>query len=91
MEDREMILRPVEWPRWPTLPVKRFVEHELKCGFIVAEHSDPAKPVTIYESSIYNLPNGCKTWGDVLAGIPEEKRRRYDNVDAMLADGWMVD
>lgn len=92
MDDRAMILAPQNWPRWPVLPVKRSVSFDLECGFIMAEHKEVDKPMTIYLSSIFSLPGeGCKTWGEVLARIPEEKRRRYDTLDAMLADGWMVD
>ena len=67
------------WPHWPLLPMKRRVNGDLHCGVIHAR----AKT--------------CVVLGNVFVPMALEELSaeptcyRYDSVEAMLADGWIVD
>jgi hypothetical protein len=72
------------WPSWPFLPIKR-KDNRLEnknLGFLYhdAVHSDGK--VRVYHAYMFDMP------GVKLSDIPTTE---YDSVDAMLADGWVVD
>lgn len=92
-DDREFILNPVLWPRWPLLPLKRRNDKNppFDCGLLIAV--DPAKgklATTVFCAYLFGLQNG-KTIKELLIDNPNVERIEYDNVDALLADGWVVD
>lgn len=75
------------WPRWPLLPVKRYVEGgELEVGFLCATAAPP--PAIIYMANIFALPHAT-TWRELLDAIPE--RQEYSSIEEMVNDGWSGD
>jgi hypothetical protein len=84
-DDRSMILHPVMWPKWPYLPVKRWVTEpkfggrELECGIIWT-----ATGFNVYKVNLFLMP---KTAEEFKA----TDHHAYDNVDDLLKDGWIVD
>lgn len=78
-DHRDMILHPLKWPN-AVLPLKRGSEFPYDLGVV----SVPAGVTEISESDaikvgLYNL---------FAVGGPSHT---YENVDALLADGWRVD
>jgi hypothetical protein len=84
-DDRGMILHPVLWPKWPYLPVKRTVYDDdgnwkdLDTGVIFLNTG-----FNVYRANLFALP---KT-EEEFKNLPHHK---YDNVDDLLADKWIVD
>lgn len=79
---KRLILNPDEWPVWPFLPVKRkdsSLENK-NLGFLVDEHKKDGK-LTVYHGMLFNTPMKLK----------ELPKSTYDDVDALLADGWVID
>jgi hypothetical protein len=84
-DDRAMILWPLMWPKWPYLPVKRWVTEpkfggrDLECGILWT-----GTGFNIYLVNLFLMPK-----------TPEEfkatEHHAYDNVDDLLKDGWIVD
>jgi hypothetical protein len=74
--DRDMILAPTRWPHmW--LPLKK---RGGVIGTLMSATSDPDSMFRVIENmTIYGLPIG------------EPVDRIYEGVDALLADGWVVD
>lgn len=88
-DDAQMIRSPGLWPRWPVLPVKKpgFWEDQSgkKMGVIFDEPRD--KGWRIIHVNLY-----------AVGTMPEEKWKkvcseatRYESLEALLADGWVVD
>lgn len=81
MNDRDFILKPREWPHL-YLPLKRHSDHGLDTAVFALPlnvmHVKPDEPIEILVGTIF----------DKLSELP---RKRYENVDALLADGWIVD
>lgn len=81
LSDETMMVVPEEWPRWPYLPLKRYVKSDenggtrAEFGFMV----DGAK-FTVFCGSIFSLP----------ASLPN-KKHEYNSPKDILADGWVVD
>jgi hypothetical protein len=76
--DRNFILNPNEWPML-ILPLKR-------SGFECAVFAPPISKGSIPEDAPLEILIG--TMFDKLSELP---RKKYENVDALLADGWRVD
>ena len=81
MSDRNMILNPNDWPHL-ILPLKRAVTNGIEC----AVFAPPISKGSIPEDVPLEILIG--TMFDKLSELP---RKRYENVDALLADGWKVD
>jgi len=87
MDDRGMILDPEFWPRWPLLPVKRYPKAGgMECGFLVAAEN---VRWTVFLESIYGLAKYGQSLKEVAEKIPN--KIEYADLDALLADGWIVD
>jgi hypothetical protein len=90
-DDAGMIRQYDTWPRWPFLPLKR-KNHNLKdknLGVLLAtqEHADAVKgsgKFRVYHVYMFQPPKGKAEWDAA-------PRTEYDTVEAMLADGWIVD
>ncbi len=82
MTDAEFVRAPREWPRWPLLPLKRYVDSQLELGFMVADEE-----LTVYHGSFMNVADGVKTVGQLIAGRTVSK---YETVEALLRD-WRID
>lgn len=76
MTDREFILDQDNWPRWPWLPLKRLGTRDH--AFLDGR-----------DLSSHLLGQGPLP---VRVGLMEPREvREYADVDAILADGWVVD
>ena len=75
---KEMILDPDTWPRWPWLTVKKPAQTMLT-GLLCDEHLEGK--MIIFHAYLYKMPT-------TMEGVPTTE---YPNVDAMLADGWVID
>jgi len=79
MTDKELILNPDKWSKWPMLPLKRQASYSPDCGLIVG---DPIGDV------VYFVPN-VNIWHPDKEKI--EKTGRNVRVDELLKEGWVVD
>ena len=87
-EEIKMMTTPWEWPAWPFLPVKKhsstpgeWPECALMADLGNAGFSN-VLPV-IYEGNLFNFGNEPFDKDKVIA--------RYESIDALVADGWVVD
>jgi hypothetical protein len=77
--DREKILSPDHWPRWPILPLKRSASAKPNIGCIVG---DPEG------ENVYFVPDMN------MYGIDDDRiavNGRSVNVDELIKEGWIVD
>jgi len=83
MDDKEFIMCPELWPRWPVLPIKRFDEknRELEVGVMRAVKGEIG--TTVYLIGMYGITKDTD-WKTVPKLV-------YEDVDKLLADGWIVD
>jgi hypothetical protein len=74
---------PNQWPMFPFLPIKRYIgeRRELECAVIHCGtlNGPLPEPVTVILTTLYGMD------------LKNSERKTYDTVDAVLADGWMVD
>lgn len=87
ISDAEMLGDPSNWPFYPFLPVKRSsrVAGELpECCTIFAGESKPKGPIKLVKKGMYSLPKDH-------AEFEELERYEYPNIEAIIADGWVVD
>lgn len=85
-----MVQSPMEWPRWPLLPLKHRKRNGHDPGYLGFLFARETPPFVVYVGMMYEVAMKQpkpKTWGDALEGIPTEK---YDDIDRLLAD-WKVD
>lgn len=83
MTDKDMILNPEEWPRWPLLPLKHKTRqaHEPNwVGFLIV--SQPMPPYRVHAGSIYRIDN--------LKDADQLPVETFDSVDALLKE-WRID
>ncbi len=83
-ESRVLLLDVANWPRWPLLPMKKYNSAQPGefpiMGMINADDEvNEEDRITVY---IDNIFSDRESGGETM---------RYINVDAMLADGWVVD
>jgi len=89
----KMICTPLEWPKYPVLPLKRWVKGKLETAVIFAntrcmtptgvgrETADPEKPFMIYEGiTVFNTNE-----------LHENQEHMYANLADLLDSGWKVD
>ena len=83
VEEVAFILNEPMWPRWPLLPVKRYPEgaNDLQPGVIVAGY-----PKIVYLKNLWEFKSGFLP--EQLEGVEKIK---YDSVESLVADGWVVD
>lgn len=78
--DRRMIQNPDLWPMYPRLPMKRPTVGGMACGVIVDHPKlDPARP-SVFDVTMFDGINVTSTMCF-----------RYDSIDDMQEDGWVVD
>jgi len=79
-----LISNPDKWPLWPFLPMKRLghVFSREGHGFL---HNNrmrgPHTDATIYMGHL----------SDVDGPIKDRETKKYDSIEAMVRDGWVVD
>lgn len=83
MGDREdemaFMKDPMQWPRWPFLPVKRRHSNGAVQVGLMLEVGDGVPP-TVYQCSMYQL-NDLKNAEKIV----------YLDFEGLLDDGWVVD
>jgi hypothetical protein len=79
MTDKEFILLPNKWPKWPFLPMKT-VGPDPKCGLIVGDPNFATNMVVFLE--------GANVWH-----YAEDDRTKAStrDIDELLAEGWVID
>jgi len=79
---REMILDPFKWPHL-VLPIKRYRDGGMETALVYAgmERLKEDEPIQVKLNTTM--------FGD-LPGL-ESEMKTYENVDALLDDGWVVD
>lgn len=91
--DAAMIRNPDTWPSWPYLPMKKRDKNgrqwgsvEDKCGGVLMATEETCKNghPTIHHVYLFGLP---KTREEFRAA----PTTRYDSIEAILADGWVID
>lgn len=81
-EDIEFINDPYGWPVYPFLPMKRTgPDHSNVSGVII----NPERTV-VYEKNMFSFESG-----ELLPQLKDAKKHQYESVEALVADGWMVD
>jgi hypothetical protein len=82
--DLDMLKSPGRWSAWPVLPVKRDVGADFpELGLVVENVA--TRPV-VYIQNLFSLKPG--PLGPQVTGCVEHV---YATLEAMLADGWVVD
>ena len=76
--DRNFILTPREWPNIVLPLVRKGGECAVFAPSLAITHIKPDAPIEILIGNMF----------DKLSELPT---KRYENVDALLADGWKVD
>jgi hypothetical protein len=79
ISDKGFILDPNQWPSWPFLPLKRSTDHWPETGFMMEGK------FTIYVLNMFSLSSMNEV------EFANCKKYEYPNVDALLADRWIVD
>lgn len=79
--DKKMISNPLDWPSWPFLPIKRWQENASQLETALIYVKDPLRVVT---GNLFHLPKDYEKFRELPAV-------EYDTIDAILADGWVVD
>jgi len=68
----------ITWPLWPQLPLKRYVDEQMFPEFGVL--FPKTKDVYSVQLRMVNMPR-----------TEDTKTVEYPTIDALLADGWVVD
>jgi hypothetical protein len=89
MTEAEKIRNLKGWPRWPWLPLKRARNHELELGVMYADDIDG--PVRVFDINLFETSMRAAVALTNGAECPWSIHQTYENVDAMVADGWMGD
>lgn len=83
-DDLGMMQHPMEWPKWPVLPIKR-IKIDPKSGYRDTECAIMYADGTprVYLCSMYSLSSDKP-----LSAIPN---KTYPSYNDLVADGWRVD
>lgn len=88
-DDIEMMRRPLNWPRWPVLPLKRRKDGDMECGVLFSASAAPGAKPAVYKVGLHRIDGKAgETWGEVLGRY---EKYEYDNLQAVISDGWEVD
>lgn len=84
MNHVEFLNDPEQWPNFPLCSVKRHREGGgmPDCGTVLAL---PTTVPVVYSASMFSFVKMSK---DEIRSVPQHK---YESVDDLVADGWMVD
>jgi hypothetical protein len=83
-DDREMLLHPEYWPETGVICVKRRLRTEKPGEWPELGVIHERAPTTVIIANLYDILDNAEV-------MKTAKRHVYDSVDAMLADGWIVD
>lgn len=89
-DDLEMMINPLDWPRWPLLPIKRRRAHDWETAVLYADKGTvkDGKPTIIKNFNIFEPAKEATTWSEAFKG---HEKQTYNSFDELLADGWRVD
>ena len=82
IEQIEFISNPLQWPRWPLLPLRKDDEFEFmgyKTGVISAND-----PTIVRLTNLFMLPPTIEEFNQIPSEI-------YPSIASMVKDGWYVD
>jgi hypothetical protein len=86
--DHERIGSPDKWPYWPILPMKRFKNGDLEIGVITPDYPSTVIHLGMFQVDMIKLVlHQLANDGEVM----DVKTTAYQDVWAMLDDGWRVD
>lgn len=82
-EDIRFLKDPGSWINWPVMPVKKYGGQGgwPKTGIVV----DGGGPV-VYEKNMFELVTG-----PIMEQVADSTKHEYPTMEAMVADGWVVD
>lgn len=81
-DDAKFLNNPNEWPCWPVCPVKRYEPTDdglPNCGIVIG-----GRPI-VYETNMFMLPEMTPE------NLEQMKKHKYDSMEELVADGWLVD
>lgn len=87
-EEIEYLSDPARWLAWPLAPVKRSKNYETNqsdCGIVVAEDRVNGK-FRVWIKNLWALEKG-----PLMPQLESCEAILYDNLEALVQDGWMVD
>lgn len=94
-DDREFLLTPTAWRRWPFAPVKRVnkTTTRMELGLIIAMEG---QTTTVYIANLFENGDRVgelrKDFIDNPTYSPDKGTKYvYNTIDELLADGWVVD
>lgn len=76
MRDKEFLEKGLS-PYYPFSCVKKYIDDQVVCGVVL--HGE----TTVYCVNLFSLKNG--------KNFKNCKQQKYETLDQLLADGWMVD
>lgn len=76
-DDAAFMERSLLWPRWPVLPLKRYVDDKMECAFMLE-----GAGFTLFLGNMYQLTEKKPL---------DFEQKRYATTAEIVADGWMVD
>jgi hypothetical protein len=80
-DDLKMMRRPHLWPWWPVLPIKNYKRAKpgcLECGILCMD-------------DLSGLPEPVVVLSNMFEIDENKKQIQYDSLEAIVADGWVVD
>lgn len=87
--DAQFISDVNQWPQWPFLPLKRWREgHDQEHGFLL-DATDQEARFVIYKLNMFRL--GELSNDQIEEAYKTCVKYKYDDVEALLRDEWMVD
>lgn len=88
-QDHQRITEEVsKWPMWPILPMKRIQNGNLETGIITPDYPSTIIHVNLFQTDLIAVTiRQLKSDGEVDGC----KTTKYQDVWAMLDDGWKVD
>lgn len=74
------------WPIWPYLPMKKQGNPGCFCAWAgdYKNDNEPRTEINLYEANVFHLPK-------TVEKFKATKKHTYPTIEALLADGWIVD
>ena len=81
------------WPRWPLCPVKNHKRdfHDVKAFGVLIASKDPRWPNEPIMPVIVHVNLWSCAGKNLQAILDENAKTEYASLDALVADGWVVD
>jgi hypothetical protein len=86
--DTVMMSSPLKWPRWPYLPIKKWVNYTWETALLWAgdwkSDTELRAKVGVYRAYLFALPS-------TLEEFKATRKEEYNSIAELQADGWIVD